>query len=159
MLLSVYSGARRSELLALNKSDFMFCADADRYYFTIRQGKTKAAIRQVPIHNKLVDMGVIDWVSSCGEERLFKVTANRVTHLFGLLLTDRENHLGERIVLHSIRHTFITKARSVGVSSVLVQQVVGHEKTGAGVTDRYTHSFHLKDVLVVVDSIDYGLEC
>ena len=59
------------------------------------------------------------------------------------------------VVLHSIRHTFITKARSAGVTDALVQQTVGHEKTGAGVTDRYTHVFPVASLLKVVDSVQY----
>jgi len=155
MLLSVYSGARRSELVGLRKSDFKYCTDSKRYYFHIRHGKTKAAIRAVPLHQQLIDSGLLSWIDSSSSEQLFNVNANRVTDLFNSLLDERVNILGERIVLHSVRHTFITKARAAGVSNVLVQQVVGHEKSGAGQTDRYTHTFHLKDVLPVIDSIQY----
>ena len=153
--LSVYSGARRSEILGLHKSDFHYCSDSNRYFFHIKQGKTKAAIRVVPIHQKLIKDGVLDWVKSCQDELLFNVSPNKVTGLFNTLFEERVNYLGERIVLHSLRHTFITKARAAGVSNVLVQQVVGHEKSGAGQTDRYTHTFHLKDVLPVVDNVSY----
>ena len=155
MLLSVYSGARRSELIGLNKSDFKFCTDSNRHYIHIRHGKTKAAIRAVPLHHKLIDKGLLEWIRASSSEQLFNVNANRVTDLFNSLLEEKVNIFGERIVLHSVRHTFITKARAAGISNVLVQQVVGHEKSGAGQTDRYTHTFHLKDVLPVVDGIKY----
>jgi site-specific recombinase XerD len=157
VLLSVYSGARRSELIGLKKSDIKYCTDSNRHYFHIRQGKTKAAIRAVPLHKELIDRGLLDWIKAERGEQLFSVNANRMTDLFNLLLDERVNESGERIVLHSLRHTFITKARAAGVSSVLVQQVVGHEKSGAGQTDRYTHTFHLKDVLEVVDAIDFNV--
>jgi len=155
ILLAVYSGARRSELLGLDKSDFKYCTDSNRHYFHIRSGKTKAAIRAIPLHCQLIDKGLLDWIDSETDKSLFSVNANRVTDLFNSLLDEKVNILGERIVLHSVRHTFITKARAAGVSNVLVQQVVGHEKRGAGQTDRYTHTFHLKDVLPVVDCIKY----
>jgi integrase len=155
VLLSVYSGARRSELIGLKKSDFKYCTDSNRHYFHIRHGKTKAAIRAIPLHCQLTDKGLLDWIGSVTGEILFSVNANQVTGLFNSLLDEKVNVLGERIVLHSVRHTFITKARAAGISNVLVQQVVGHEKSGAGQTDRYTHTFHLKDVLPVVDSIKY----
>ena len=153
--LSVYSGARRSEILGLHKNDFHYCSDSNRYFFHIKQGKTKAAIRVVPIHQRLIKGGILDLVKSCNNELLFNVSPNKVTGLFNSLFEERVNYLGERIVLHSLRHTFITKARAAGISNVLVQQVVGHEKRGAGQKDRYTHTFHLKDVLPVVDSIKY----
>ena len=141
----------------LTKSDIKYCNDTKRYYFVVRKGKTKAARRIVPINNKLIDTGFLQWVEMCGEQ-LFDAAhrnLNRVTDLFGTLLTRKENDYGERLVLHSVRHTFITKARAAGISNVLVQQIVGHEKKGAGQTDRYTHTFQLKDILKVVDSVCY----
>jgi integrase len=157
LLVAIYSGARRSEIAALTKDDIKFCSDTNRYYFTVRRGKTKAARRAVPIHKTLIDRGLLTWVES-KEDRVFDAAhrnLNRVTDLFGSLMERKVNDYGERLVFHSLRHTFITKARAAGVSDVLVQQVVGHEKRGAGQTDRYTHTFQLKDVLNVVDSISF----
>lgn len=73
----------------------------------------------------------------------------------GQMLDRKVNDYGERLVFHSLRHTFITKARAAGINNVLVQQVVGHEKRGSGQTDRYTHTFQLKDVLKVVDVVQF----
>jgi len=80
---------------------------------------------------------------------------NSITNRFRSLNMDKKTEDGERIVFHSLRHTFITKARSKGIETVLVQEVVGHEKTGSGVTDRYTHRFSLEDLLPVVDAVTY----
>lgn len=157
LLLAVYTGARRSELAKLRPCDFKLCSDTGRYYFVISEGKTKAARRMVPVHKELIELGLLRWIGG-GSELIFPVAAttpNRVTENFSSLLSDRLNDLGERIVFHSCRHTFITKARAAGVSNVLVQQVVGHEKSGAGQADRYTHGFLLKDVLEVVDVVEY----
>ncbi len=159
LLLAVYSGARRSELSRLRSDDFKVCPDTGRNYFVIRYGKTSAARRLVPVHHKLIESGFIEWVRN-RDGVLFPVAhtnPNRVTDMFSSLLDVKVNDLGERIVFHSLRHTFITKARSAGVETVLVQQVVGHEKAGSGITDRYTHTFTLKSILVVVDSIGYSL--
>lgn len=157
ILLSVYSGARRSEIAELHVRDFMLDDDSGRYYFLIRQGKTRAAKRRVPVHNELIEAGLMDWVNSI-DGLLFdkaKKNPNRATELFNSLLPEDVNDIGERMVLHSLRHTFITKARSTGVSHTLLQQVVGHEKTGAGITDRYTHDFPLSAVLCVVDNVRF----
>lgn len=160
LLFSVYSGARRSEIAGLTKDDIRLCPDTLRYYFVIKKGKTKAARRIVPIHSVLIECGLLEWVQA-GDHLLFDIAyrnPNRVTDLFGSLLKNKESDHGERLVLHSLRHTFITKTRAAGISNVLVQQVVGHEKSGAGQTDRYTHTFQLKDVLKVVDSVSYGIQ-
>jgi len=157
LMIAVYSGARRSEIASLRSCDFSLCDDTGRSYFVIRSGKTKAARRMIPVHNKLVSAGLLSWIGR-GDGLIFPIAAqnlNRVTDNFGSLLDQQENDLGERIVFHSTRHTFITKARSKGASTPLVQQVVGHEKSGAGITDRYTHSFQMRDVLSVVDDVSY----
>tara|TARA_R110002050_G_scaffold57423_2_gene128841 strand:+ start:60 stop:1355 length:1296 start_codon:yes stop_codon:yes gene_type:complete len=159
VLIAVYSGARRSEIAGLTKNDIKFCSDTHRYYFIVRVGKTKAARRAVPIHEKVIGLGLLTWIEA-GDDRLFETAyrnLNRVTDLFSSLMPRKENDFGERLVFHSLRHTFITKARAAGVSVLLVQQVVGHEKRGAGQTDRYTHTFQLKDVLKVIDCVDYGV--
>lgn len=157
MMIAVYSGARRSEIASLEVTDFKLCSDTGRYYFVIHRGKTKAARRMVPLHDELLKAGVLDWLEGV-KGLLFPVASqnlNRVTDNFSSLLEEQANDLGERIVFHSTRHTFITKARSQGASTPLVQQVVGHEKTGSGVTDRYTHSFQMKEILHVVDRVSY----
>lgn len=156
--LAIYSGARRSEIALLRASDFKFCCDTNRYYLVIHKGKTQSARRMVPIHKNLVAMGLVKWIDS-GNHLIFPTAAgnlNRVTDNFNRLIAEKYNDLGERKVFHSIRHTFITKSRAEGVSNVIVQQVVGHEKSGAGITDRYTHTFQLKDVLQAVDVVEYG---
>lgn len=68
---------------------------------------------------------------------------------------ESRDDFGDRKVFHSLRHTFITKARAAGVDVAKVQQVVGHEKVGLNVTDRYAHAFSLKDVLDVIDSLKF----
>lgn len=156
-LMAVYSGARRSEIAGLTRDDIKLCPDTKRYYFVVKEGKTKAARRTVPIHQSLIDAGLLAWIGG-SKERLFDTAyrnLNRVTDLFGSMLERKVNDYGERLVFHSLRHTFITKARAAGISDVLVQQVVGHEKRGAGQTDRYTHTFQLKDILKVVDHVQY----
>ncbi len=50
---------------------------------------------------------------------------------------------------------YITQSRAAGNSLDLVQQVVGHEKTTAGITDRYSHRLPVSDVLGVVDNVTY----
>ncbi|MCP3684805.1 MAG: DUF3258 domain-containing protein [bacterium] len=155
--IAVYSGARRSEIAALEATDFRYCEDTQRHYFLIRKGKTPAARRFVPVHRELIQAGLIAWIGK-QEGMLFPIAANtpnRVTENFAGLLDEHVNGMGERIVFHSVRHTFITKARAATPNTALIQQVVGHEKTGAGMTDRYTHSFQMKDVLPVVDKVDY----
>lgn len=151
--LALYSGARRSEIAQLTSDDFRVCKETEREYFVIKQSKTKAGRRIIPLHPSLTGQGFLLWLTEA-EGSLFPVALrnpNRVTEHFSSLISEHENDLGERVVFHSLRHTFITKVRASGISTPLVQQFVGHEKTGAGMTDRYTHQFPFKDLLKVLD--------
>ncbi|WP_299593797.1 tyrosine-type recombinase/integrase [uncultured Microbulbifer sp.] len=157
LLIAIYSGARRSEIANLLSEDFRIDSGSRREYFLIKSGKTKAATRRVPLHKMLIQAGLLEWVAE-QKGQLFPIAArnpNRATDLFNSLFSASFNEVGERMVFHSLRHTFITKARAAGVPDVLVQQVVGHEKRGAGITDRYTHTFPVKDVLCVVDAVQF----
>ncbi len=65
------------------------------------------------------------------------------------------NEKGQKRRVHSIRHSFITKAVKHS-SSVLVQLVVGHSLTESlGITARYTHEPTLEELLPVIDGIDW----
>ncbi|MGI2224079.1 tyrosine-type recombinase/integrase [Shewanella frigidimarina] len=161
VLIAIYSGARRSEIAALKKVDVRFDVDSQRHYFWIAQGKTKAAVRRIPIHHNLIDSGFLDYVSSVGNDLFPEVvdrSYNITEHLhnkLSFLGINQQNDLGERKVFHSFRHTFITKSRSQGIELGLLQEVVGHEKFESGITKRYTHSYPLKKILAVVDSVYY----
>lgn len=164
MLIGAYSGARLGEIVQLRKQDVKIDDESGRHYFFISPDagnlKTENAIRQIPIHQVLIHTGLLKFVEECKTERLFDgLTTKRITQDFSQHREDSgvpqiDDH-GKRRVFHSFRHTVITKARNAGVSDYLVQQVVGHEKTSAGVTDRYSHDGDLKNLLCVIDCIDY----
>ncbi|MDE5205340.1 tyrosine-type recombinase/integrase [Citrobacter amalonaticus] len=55
-LLLAYTGARRSEIAALNVSDIRLDDDSQRHYIMIQDSKTDAGIRQIPLSLRLVEM-------------------------------------------------------------------------------------------------------
>ncbi|WP_157117944.1 DUF3258 domain-containing protein [Oceanicoccus sagamiensis] len=163
LLLGIYTGARRGELIKLCSRDVKRDEVTGRYYIMITDEygsvKTEGSIRQVPMHSELLRAGFINFSSSRSGVLFPELKQQQVTSWFMRLRDSLDipsvDDYGNRKVFHSLRHTFITKARSAGVSVDKVQQVVGHEKKGSGVTDRYTHRFPLGDVLDVVDVIKY----
>ena len=161
VLIAIYSGARRSEITKLKKADVRFDADSQRHYLWIAKGKTKAATRCIPIHQKLIDYGFLDYIDSASDylfpevaDRSYNVTEHLQRNLYSLGINQLNDH-GERKVFHSFRHTFITKSRSQGIELGLLQEMVGHEKFESGITKRYTHSYQLKSLLIVVDGLHF----
>ena len=165
VLVALYSGARLGEIVQLAKKDIKAAPDSDRYYFHItnegehQNVKTENSIRQIPIHNKLIEEGFMQFVASAKEMLFPKVDSKKVTSWFYRyrvsLGIEGIDDFGQRKVFHSFRHSFITEAKNNGVDIHKLQQVVGHEKTSFGITDRYTHAAPLKALFEVVDSIQY----
>ncbi len=161
--LAAYTGARRGELAQLRKQDIKFDTDSGRHYILITEDagsvKTENATRQVPLHAALIGRNFLDFVDHVDGRLFGDLDPQAVTKWFmpfrDKLGIERFDDFGNRKVFHSFRHTFITRSRSVGNPVDHVQQVVGHEVTSAGVTDRYTHRQPLKAVLDVVDKVVY----
>ncbi|SPZ65458.1 site-specific tyrosine recombinase XerD [Serratia quinivorans] len=168
ILLLSYTGARRTEIASLTAAQVKLDADSDRYYLLISPdsgGKTAAATRQVPLHQHLLDWGFLDFVAACQGGALFPEYSSypfEITKQFSLV-RDRlgipylDDYSNRRIV-HSLRHTFIRHASGWASNMTHVQQVVGHEKTGIGVTQIYLGAvaLSLSVVCYVVDNLDYS---
>jgi len=162
--LAAYTGARLGEMAQLRKEDIKFDSDSDRDYIMITEkaGKVKTdnAVRRIPLHPVLKELGFLDFVASVKTVRLFHdlkpkaVTAWFARYRKRLGIEDCDD-VGDRKVFHSFRHTFITQSLGAGNLNGHLQQVVGHRKTSEGETSKYTHTFPLREVLAVVDVISY----
>lgn len=157
-MLLAYTGASRGEIAKLEKSQIKFDEDSQRYYFLIAeggQGKTENATRQVAIHPKLIEWGFMEYVDRQWKERIFSEVAGTNMTKIGKVLADVRDQLGipyqddygQRRLVHSFRHTMISTCLAGWVGNLAhLQQVVGHEKSGAGITLRYLHTFPLSSV-------------
>lgn len=167
VLIAAYTGMRRGEIIQLRNEDFRFDTDSGRNYILAtdldpsQSLKTKAAKRQIPIHPELIERGILNLVKNSTSEIFPDVKINRVTDWFSNTYRDvcgvgKYDDLGRRKVFHSFRHTVITKLLGAGANPAQVQQIVGHEKTSLGITDRYTHEFSIKELATVIDKLDYS---
>ena len=141
-LLGIFSGMRTNEMCQLRLIDikkveniwFIFVEDSEE-----TRVKTENAIRKVPVHPQLIDMGFIDYVS--------KLKRSKKDRVFWELKEDRDGfashvsrHFNERFlpavgiwekytkVLYCTRHTFINKLYTERVDENVIKTLVGHEK-------------------------------
>lgn len=128
-------------------------------YYNGKSAKTEAGIRQVPIHKRLIELGLLCFAENQDGHLFPNANSKAITRWFasfkskvGILLA---NDFVNRRVFHSFRHTFITKASDRGISQQLITAVVGHEAKKT-ITDHYNHSKNLKSLSKVTDAIDYG---
>lgn len=135
ILIMVYSGVRIGELLALEKTD----VHLDERWFYVKEAKTVAGIREVPIAEKIVP-AMEKWISrSC--DHLICSGADAPLPYY----TFRDNYWKAVMDIldmdhkpHDTRHTCISLLTEAGVDQRIIRKIVGHK--GQGVTETvYTH--------------------
>jgi integrase len=162
--LASYTGARLGELVQLRKEDVKFDSDSQIHYLLITPDagnlKTENAFRWVPIHSQLIAMGFLGFAGG-GVGRLFHdgLTSHKATKWFtpfrkSIGIPDT-NEFNEKLSFHSLRHSFVTEARTAGIQDAALQQVVGHTITSAGITDNYTGRFEIRVLQPVVEAVKY----
>jgi integrase len=141
MPLGLLTGARLGELCQLYLTDFVehngvHCIEISNQEEGQRI-KNKNAKRLVPIHEKLIELGLLRYVDalrSAGEERLFP-ELNQRRDGFSQAASNWFQRHKERCgvegkhtkVFHSFRHTFISALLNDGEPEHSVAQIVGHE--------------------------------
>ena len=141
-LLGIFSGMRTNEMCQILLSQvkkekgiwFIFIEDSEE-----TKVKTENAIRKVPVHPQLIDLGFVDYVTAQKKSKRGR--------LFWELSEDRDGfashvsrHYNQRFlpavgvwkkytkVLYCTRHTFINKLYSEKVDENVIKTLVGHEK-------------------------------
>lgn len=158
-----YTGMRNSEVMQLRKMDIKTDPDSGIRYIhvTTEAGsvKTKAGVRRVPIHNTLLDAGFLFFVGGIESEEsvLFNGDGRTLTRMYSTLkkkinLPDVDEAINQ-LTLYSLRHRVVTSLRSAGVPTVFMQALVGHQLSGSGQSDGYTHPEQFT-ILQLKDSID-----
>ena len=166
ILLAAYTGARRGDVFNLKLSSVRYDKDCERFFLFIEEGKTDAARRKIPLHSKLIELGFLHFykvkkTGTAPEDKLFREFKSdqyitlKFRESLDYLDVPRANDALRRYSFHSLRHAVITEAVKNHISLPVIQRVVGHEITGAGITKIYTGEFELKDMLCVVDCLSW----
>lgn len=142
-LIAMFSGARLGEIAQMLLSDVK--QEDSIWYLDIndegtKKLKNKASIRKVPIHSKLIELGLLEYLAEAKKQGHDRV-------LYGLPYT-RQNGFGRnlsrwfngsllvaleikhaKLTYHSLRHWVITSLQRLDVEDSLVKRLVGHTQT------------------------------
>lgn len=167
-LIAIFSGARLGEVTGLRGGDIKFDEDSKIWYFlhSAESGATKNlnAKRLTPVHDFLIKQGILEVFDGAGDEKVFKDVRDgkAVTIWFPRFRDscgiDSLSINGGTLTFHSLRHSFITIARENGAIPHVIQQIVGHESKGYGVTDTYTGNASLATKKTAVDCFKVELD-
>ena len=140
-LLGLFTGARLEELCQLKIGDIK--REDDVYYLDIHgdgdpqnRVKTACSIRQIPVHQTLIDKGFLRLDHKCAQSPqvfdLRRVNTNLgylPSKWFGRYKTSLGLSKGTK-VFHSFRHTLRDKLTLTGAPTEHIREILGHEQIG-----------------------------
>ena len=173
-LLALYTGARAGELIQLEFSDIQ---EADSVYFINindddeKSIKTKAGIRTVPIHSKLIELGFLDFIKErqkTSATRLFPEETRNDKGQFdsfskrfatfkkncGIESTDTKMY-----DFHSFRHTVRTGLTQARIDETLIDEIIGHTSQNVSIgRTNYNHADLIVDKAKAIESLKYNID-
>lgn len=181
-ILALFTGARGRELAQLHTNDIrqeegVWCISITPSASTDgtdeKEVKTNSSIRDIPIHQKLVEIGLLRFheeQKTKGEKLLFpqlretKIGKNNPYKSWGqdfrrdILQKHLEIPAGEGEVFHSFRGTLVTELMRKGVSKTARKQIVGHAKIKES-HDRYEDEETLESLQTLINNATFeGLD-
>ncbi|ENB2051831.1 site-specific integrase [Vibrio fluvialis] len=168
LLIALYSGARQNEIAQLFVDNILEIDGVWCFFFKevndTQNFKNEASVRITPIHKRLIELGFLEFVSTC-KDRLFETgLPNYGERGYGKELSRWFNEsykiklgfkAGEKTDFHSYRHTVIDFYKQhTNLEERFVQAIVGH-KNGAITFDRYGSEFSPSVLKPFVDMIDF----
>ncbi|WP_351019624.1 tyrosine-type recombinase/integrase [Shewanella sp. AC91-MNA-CIBAN-0169] len=176
-LLMLYHGLRPSEACQLHSNDITTIDGINVIHVTnegmSQQLKTAQSKRTVPLHQKLIELGFVDFVQTMTNRtsKTSQLTSNPLFHYqpssdgvwshkfcreFGKLLDQLNFIAGKRPTAYSFRHTFIDELKQLQIEESMVAQLVGHVYHNI-TYGRYGKQYDVKTLKPVVDKVDYEL--
>jgi integrase len=171
-LIGIYTGARLNEIAQLHLKDirevdgiwsFDFNDEGDR-----KSLKTEASRRLVPMHPRLIQLGLPDYVINkrrLGQQKLFPTFTydpkngwgRRLGHHFNTRLLPELGIKSKELVFHSLRHTVVTQLMQAGVDLAVVQAFVGHTRQGVTHQNYFKQGYTLQQLNEAIQKLDYSL--
>lgn len=175
-LIAMYTGARLEEIGQLRVIDVLFSSKpGDVPFFDMEtiddtpgqetRRKTRSSRRCVPIHKKLIERGLVQYVEAqrkAGSIRLFpelKPYRGKITHGFSKWWGRyaRKSVKDSQKTFHSFRHRVTDQFRNqVRPADGILQAILGHDRTDT--TSGYGSGFDLETLNDALQRLDYGLD-
>lgn len=149
LLILLYTGLRITELLELKNENIHL---NERYLF-VEKSKTKAGIRNVPIHKKIAPL--IE--ARIKENNIYFIPNRKGGAMAANSFRKSQFHrLRKKLqfnhTIHETRHTFISQCNRLDLNEVSVQRIIGH--ANVNITQHYTNKT-IDDLIKVIDLFDY----
>jgi integrase len=173
-LIALYTGARRAEIAALYVDDIHQCKNGI-WVFDFNENsadkkvKTANGIRKTPIHPHLIEIGLLDFVKSRSQKRLFDELATWTERegygrpigdwFNGTYLKELGIYKENKKIFYSFRHTFSTELSLKQVSDAIIEQLSGRDFMGKTVGQvHYIDDKETPTLLAELEKLDFSKE-
>lgn len=160
-MIAAYSGMRIKEITQLHKEDITLKDGIYCFNINTNDGKTtktKNSIRFVPIHSKLIDLGLLEYVNSKKNGNIFKVSNKDFSEIFRSQIQRKFIDKDSKKTFYSFRHYFIDYLVQREVEANLIAQIVGHEKQYKILLNTYAKPINANTLKVKVEMVSYDNE-
>ncbi|WVN42567.1 tyrosine-type recombinase/integrase [beta proteobacterium MWH-UniP1] len=153
LMLGIHTGCRISEITGLKATQFKK-TDSGVNYIQIRDSKTSAGIRSVPIPDELLQSGLADFIKD--KDQLFKYTLRLGRGSGNAVGKKFKRHLEtvgitrDKLVFHSIRKFVNDFLKQNGIPYEVRCQFIGHEIED--INNRvYAKDFNVEQIALALD--------
>jgi integrase len=164
-LIALYSGARLGEICDLEVASFEIIDGIK--VFLIKDGKTNASKRTIPIHSKLLELGLWEYVQALKARDCTSILPQEPdkykSKSVGRQWSEWINVCGitdTQKTFHSFRSTAITEMHNAGENQaghIAIKRSVGHATPGsAGAHGGYVRGLDLEKLQSAIESIVHG---
>ena len=160
-MIAAYSGMRIKEITQLHKKDIVLRDGIYCFNINTNDGKTtktKNSIRFVPIHSKLIDLGLLEYVNSKKNGNIFKVSNKDFSEIFRSQIQRKFIDKDSKKTFYSFRHYFIDYLVQREVEANLIAQIVGHEKQYKILLNTYAKPINANTLKSKVEMVSYENE-
>ena len=160
-MIAAYSGMRIKEITQLHKEDIALKDGIYCFNINTNDGKTtktKNSIRFVPIHSKLIDLGLLEYVNSKKNGNIFKVSNKDFSEIFRSQIQRKFIDKDSKKTFYSFRHYFIDYLVQREVEANLIAQIVGHEKQYKILLNTYAKPINANTLRSKVEMVSYENE-
>jgi len=162
-LIALYTGMRIAEVTALRIEDIQ--NKNGSMHFCVTDSKTKAGVRDVPVAQALLDLGVLNYINEvrfAGCDRLFphlRLINNSYQKNLSEGMRKRLNSIGlsiqDRKSFHSFRANVITQLTDNSCNDGQVYQLTGHQLLGQRASIHRGYIGELSLLKPVIDTLSW----
>ena len=159
-MIAAYSGMRINEIVQLRASDIIYHNNVLCFSINRDDGKSTKninSIRLVPVHSKLIELGLIEFVKqrASTNKSIFKVSNKDFSEIFRSQIQRKLISSNKQKTFYSFRHYFIDTLVQQEVEPNIIAQIVGHEKQYKILLGTYATNINASVLKAKVEMVSY----